>query len=61
MNTSSGLHDLLVRNGLQPTGDAKKDIALARSFLPAKRNRSGKTTKSKNPDIIKPSNKQRDK
>lgn len=32
--TSKGLNQLLERNGVKPTGDSKRDIELAREFMP---------------------------
>jgi len=34
-NTSDGLRALLKRHNIEPTGDSKKDVALARQFMPA--------------------------
>jgi len=34
VKTSDGLRDLLIRHGVKPTGDSKKDIELARKFMP---------------------------
>jgi hypothetical protein len=34
--SSTGLIQLLERNGYKPTGDSIKDIAQARKFMPAK-------------------------
>ena len=47
MKSSRGLVALLERNGIKATGDSKKDIKLARVFMPVKRNRTGQTTKCK--------------
>lgn len=33
--TSDGLRDLLLRHGIPPTMDSKKDVELARGFMPA--------------------------
>ena len=33
--TSDGLRALLQRHNIEPTGDSKKDVALARQFMPA--------------------------
>ena len=33
--TSDGLRALLQRHNNEPTGDSKKDVALARQFMPA--------------------------
>ena len=32
--TSDGLRDLLIRHGVKPTMDSKKDIELARKIMP---------------------------
>ena len=32
--TSDGLRDLLIRHGVKPTMDSKKDLALAKKFMP---------------------------
>jgi hypothetical protein len=32
--TSDGLRDLLIRHGVTPTMDSKKDVELARKFMP---------------------------
>ena len=32
--TGDGLRDLLIRHGVTPTMDSKKDIELARKFMP---------------------------
>ena len=34
VRTSDGLRDLLIRHGIVPTMDSKKDIELAREFMP---------------------------
>jgi hypothetical protein len=32
--TSDGLRDLLIRHGVTPTMDSKRDVELAREFMP---------------------------
>jgi hypothetical protein len=32
--TSDGLRDLLIRHGVTPTMDSKKDVEIARKFMP---------------------------
>jgi hypothetical protein len=32
--TSDGLRDLLIRHGVTPTMDSKKDVQLAKQFMP---------------------------
>lgn len=34
MKSSPGLITLLKRHGIEPTGDSKKDLALAQKFMP---------------------------
>ena len=43
MNTSDGLRDLLARHNIKPTGDSKKDLELARSFMPRGYNEQART------------------
>ena len=43
MNTSDGLRDLLMRHNIKPTGDSKKDLELARSFMPRGYNEQTRT------------------
>ena len=35
METSQAIKELLIRKGIKPTGDSKKDMALAKSVMPA--------------------------
>lgn len=58
MRTSDGLIELLIRNGIKPTYDSKKDVEIAKSFMPP--GLTGQTTKTKKTDSIKSSNKQKD-
>ena len=41
--TTQGLIDLLTRHGVKPTGDSRKDIKLAQSFMGAPYNKESKT------------------
>jgi hypothetical protein len=40
--TGDGLRDLLIRHGVTPTMDSKKDIELARQFMPKSYNPTGR-------------------
>ena len=45
--TTTGLTDLLVRHGVEPTGNSKKDVSLAILFMPPRLPKSMQIKKAK--------------
>ena len=49
--TSDGLRDLLIRHGVVPTMDSKKDVELARQFMPIAHNQHLEEIKKMNEQV----------